>query len=1044
MSGNRLKPCPFANDIHTMRLKHPELTLCRVSQFFTRLCCKLLAEKRPVELEIAGPTDRISREAALKLDYRPASLGDDLGPDWSTHWLKVRAGIPAAWQGKTVLLRFHTGSEALLWLDGAPYHGFNTEDAPIFGDSGRAEAVLPAQVVDSGRLEAEVEIACNGLWGVSNGAGTPACSHYKLHEVQLALRDEEAWRLAHDLVVPLKWLEEFPETKCSEPWMGLPTVTPTSKKLPPWPGRLLQLLNHFCNICDSEDRGTWAAGRDVLREIYAHHNATFAHQITAVGHAHIDTAWLWPIAETKRKCSRSFSTALNIMERHPTFRFACSQAQQYAWMRELYPALYERIRAAARRGQWLPVGGTWVEPDCNIPSGESLVRQFLLGQRFFKREFGAYCREFWNPDVFGYSGALPQIMQGAGIEFFLTQKLSWNQFNKPHHQNFYWEGIDGSRVLTHFPPADTYNALDAGNLIRHFHQHERNAMDHDRVNEGLMLFGWGDGGGGPNHHMMEVIERIEDFQGFPRVQTGRPDEFFDRLKAALDEAPVMVGELYFEYHRGTYTTQAANKRDNRLCERMLRDVELLAAIARHEGGAEAYPGDAINSIWEKVLLNQFHDILPGSSIRAVYEDSDRDYTECLKSLGSLKSAAAPAVVSGRKPAGHTLVNTLGWERTGLVELPDKSLALATAPSCGCAPLVSQTPEHGTASAVQQGGQWILENGLLRATFDAAGRITSLRDLKANREVIAPGSAGNRFVLFEDYPHLFDAWDVDPTHLEKSWDVPAESVRIVESGALRASLEWTCHFGESRMTCRALLAADAPMLEFACEVDWRHRHRFLKVEFPVAVHAPEASFEIQFGHVRRATHFNTSHDVARFESPAHFWADLSEEGYGVALLNDCKYGHAVHGNVLRLSLLRGSTSPDPKADIGRQCFRYALYPHAGTLAEAQVVRRAQEFNTPWTIVPGAVMSARSWFNVDSPHLIIDTVKKAEDSDALIVRLYECHGARGSATLATTLPFARAERVDLLEEQPEPIANASNGAVPLSFHPFEIITVKLASA
>ncbi len=1025
------------------RQKHPSLTLARAGQFFTRLCGKLLEDKRPVEMQIAGPLERMPRAAALAQAFRDARLGDELGPAWATYWLKISARIPSEWRGRTVLLRFCSGSEALLWLDGVPFHGFNMEDAPVFGDSGRAEAVLPASVVESGRLDCEIEIACNGLWGNTTGMGTPTSACYKLYEVQLAVRDDEAWKMAHDLVIPLKWLEEMPELKNPEPWLGLPPNPPTRQKLPPWPGRVLQLLNEFCNVCDSEDRSTWNAGRAMLAEIYRHRNATFAHQITAVGHAHIDTAWLWPIAETKRKCARSFSTALHIMDAHPSFRFACSQAQQYAWVKEEYPGLYEKIRAAVARNQWLPVGGTWVEPDCNIPSGESLVRQFLLGQRFFRREFGAYCREFWNPDVFGYSGALPQIMRGVGIEYFLTQKLSWNQFNKPHHQNFYWEGIDGSRVLTHFPPADTYNALDVGNLIRHFHQHERNAMDHDRVGEGLMLFGCGDGGGGATHHMLEVIERLQDFQGFPRVQTGRPDEFFDRLKQALDEAPVQVGELYFEYHRGTYTTQAANKRDNRRCERMLRDVEVLASIARHIGHSTTYPTDELNRVWEKVLLNQFHDILPGSSIREVYEDTARDYAECLAALETMKAATASALVPERDAAGLTLVNTLGWERTGLIELLDKSLAFATAPSCGSSPLISRRPSNGAATVREEEGNWILENGLLRVAFDVSGRITSLRDLKADREVIAAGAYGNRFVLFEDYPHAWDAWDIDPTHLEKFEDVPAESVRIAETGDLRVALEMAYRFGESRMSCRATLDADAPLIEFACDVDWQHRHRFLKVEFPVTVHSPEAAFEIQFGHVKRATHFNTSYDIARFESPAHFWVDLSEEGYGVALLNDCKYGHAIHSNVMRLSLLRGSTSPDPEADLGRHRFRYALYPHTGSLADAQVVRRAQEFNTPWIILPGGASATVSWLAVDSPHLILDTVKKAEDSDALIVRLYECHGARGQTTLRTALPFTRAERVNLLEENAEALTGAdpARGTVPIAFRPFEIITIRL---
>ena len=1008
-----------------MRHKHPELTFARIQHFFTRLCGKIIAETRPLDLEIAGPVDRISWAEAQRLAYKPAAIGQELGPGWSTHWLRLRGEIPAAWRDSTVVVRFSTGSEALLWLDGVPFHGFNHEGQPVFLDRGRAEAVLPQALVESGRLAGEIEIACNGLWG----AGPDW--RFKLELAELARRDDAAWKMAHDLVILVKWLEEMPEMKYPEPWMGQPTIPPTAKKLPPWPGRVLQLLNRFCNVCDTEDRATWPAGQAILDEIYTHRNATYTHQVIAVGHAHIDTAWLWPLAETKRKCARSFSNALHILDRHRTLRFACSQAQQYAWMKETYPGLYERIRAAARRGQWIPVGGTWVEPDCNLPSGESLVRQFLVGQRFFKQEFGRYCREFWNPDVFGYNGQLPQIMRGAGIEYFLTQKLSWNQFNKPHHQNFHWEGIDGSRVLTHFPPADTYNALDFTNLVRHFHQHERGATDHDRVGLGMMLYGWGDGGGGPSHHMAEILERLEDLQGFPRVSSAAPEEFFERLKAELTEAPVSVGELYFEYHRGTYTTQAANKRDNRRCERQLRDVELLAAVGWH-----GYPKAELDRLWRLVLLNQFHDILPGSSIRAVYEDSARDYADCFQTLSRLEAAALPVAVGPRGPTGHTLVNTLGWERSGVVELPDQSLVLATVPACGYAPSVARSPVHGPVAVRQEGGEWILENGLLRAAFDAAGHLTSLR---TSREAIAPGARANRFALYEDYPHnpTLDAWELDPAHLEKSWDVVAHSVRAIDNGALRAGLEFAYQFGESRMTCRATLAADTSFVEFACTVDWQHRHRFLKVEFPVAVHTPEAAFDIGFGHVRRPTHFNTSYDVARFESPAHFWADLSEEGFGVALLNDSKYGHAVHGNVLRLSLLRGPTHPDPQADLGAHQFRYALYPHDGALAAGEVVRRAHEFNTPWTILPGATSAARSWFSVDTPHLVLDTIKRAEDSDALIVRLHECHGARGTARLGTSVAIQEACRVNLLEEDPEPLATLD--AIP--FRPFEIITLRL---
>lgn len=1016
------------------RLRHPELTLARAVKFFERMCSRLIRDARPLEMEIAGPMDRLPREEALRQSFRPAKLGEELGPPWSTFWLKIRGNIPSEWRtDRTVAVRFVSGSEALLWLDGRPYQGFNWEEKPIFRDGGRAEAVLPADVVARGRVEAEIEIACNGLWGApAPGLGAPTSTRYRLYDARLVLRDEEAWALVHDLALLVLWLSELPELKAGE-------VSPISKKLPPWPGRVLQLLNRFCNVCDSEDPATWTAGREILREILSHRNGSHVHRISAVGHAHIDTAWLWPIAETKRKCARSFSSALRLMARYEDFRFACSQAQQYQWIQENYPALYLEILDAVRRGRWIPVGGTWIEPDCNLPSGESLVRQFLYGQRFFKREFGSYARIFWNPDVFGYSGALPQILKGAGIRYFLTQKLSWNQFNRPLHQNFLWEGVDGSRVLVHFPPADTYNALDFDNLLRHFHQHERNAVDHDRVSEAMMLFGFGDGGGGPTDHMVETIGRLEDFQGFPRVQMQDPHAFFERLEKSLEEPPVHVGELYLEYHRGTYTTHADVKRCNRLCERLLRDVEMAFAFA-HVRARARYPAGELEGIWKKVLLLQFHDILPGTSIRAVYEEAARDYAECLKRLEALRLAAAEAWVGPRKTEGATVVNTLCWPRRGIVEWQGQT-ALVSAPPLGFAPLVNETAVSGPAVAREEGGVFVLENGLLCAVFDRAGRLVRLTDLRKRREVLADGEWGNRFRLFEDYPHAWDAWDVDPTHLEKADDWPADAAEITQSGPLRAGIRFRYGLGTNVLSCEVVLDADSPMLEFRARASWQMRHRFLKVEFPVAVRSPHAAYEIQFGHVWRPTHFNTGHDIARFESPAHFWCDLSETGYGVALLNDCKYGHSVHGHVMRLSLIRGPTHPDPEADKGEHVFRYAIYPHAGTLWESEVVRRAHEFNTPWLVLNGVPAEAHSEWSCDSRHLILDTVKKAEDSDDLIFRLYECHGARGWASFHTALGFSRIERVNLLEEEAEPIASGAKARnFALSFRPFELISLR----
>lgn len=1020
-------------------LKHPALTIRRIEQFTERFQRHIHPERVPLHVRVAGPVGRISFDEAQKLAYRPFRGKFSMEPLWATFWYRLEGAVPAHWRNRPVDLFFHGESEALLWIDGEPAQGLNYEARP-FEDGGRISARLPAALVRRGRIAVQVEAACNSLFG-SQGD-----NRYAFSGAELALFDQEAWDLFHDLLVPAQYLRTLvQENRPGQPWLGYHVAG----NLSAWDGYLVERLNEICNIADADDRSSWEKIRPLLKEVYRHRNATYAHEISAIGHAHIDTAWMWPMAETKRKCARTFSTALSAMRRYPNYKFSCSQAQQYQWMKDDYPSIYRGIKAAVKRGQWIPVGGSWIEPDCNIPSGESLVRQFLYGKRFFRQEFGWDCKELWNPDVFGYSGALPQIIKLSGMDYFLTQKLAWNQFNKPWHQNFLWQGIDGSRVLTHFPPAETYSAMNGTAIVKDLLVHEKGMVDHDRANEGMLLFGYGDGGGGPTVHMLEVLDRVKDFQGIPRTAQRTSLEFFKRLETRLEAAPVIEGELYLEIHRATYTTHGDNKRNNRRCEFLLRGVEMLSAVARHRAGA-AYPAAELERLWKKVLLNQFHDILPGTSIQEVHEVCRREYEEVFAAAAKLEKKAAQALAA-RRPDGISLINTCGWERRGLVELDDAAaipgaqkswrgafLAEAVVPSCGAAPLRAAAAGAPAASARKIERGFVLENEFLRAEFSTDGRLVRLGDKRHDREVLEAGQPANQLVLFEDRPVDFEAWDVEACHLENRSPLPAaKRARIIERGPLRAGLEFQYAFGKSAMTQRVFLDRLEARLDFECDVDWRHRKRFLKVEFPVAVHAPEAAFEIQFGHVKRPTHFSSSHDMARFEVSGHKWVDVSEAGYGVALFTDSKYGYAVHGNVMRISLLRGSEAPDPTADLGRNFFRFALFPHAGTLQQAGVVRRACEFNAPWIPVAGEI-ERQSWFSIDSPHVVIDTVKKAEDSGRLIVRLYECHGARGKARLATSLPLAGATLTNLLEEPLEPLP-VRDGEVELAFKPFQILTV-----
>ncbi len=957
---------------------HEDYTRGRLAKTAERLRALIYPETvHPERLFVAGPVDRISFEEAQGLEYRPAELGERFGPLWATYWFHVTARLPDAWAGRRVDLLWDSSSEATLWVDGLPLQGLARP---------RPDATLTGSA-EPGPLELHVEMACNGMFGKQ-------ADPFELRRCELALFDPDAWRLFFDFDV-LRALEAEPDLE------------------PSWKGELLSGLNRFCNVWDADDREPWGEARAILERLYEHRNGSHVHELGAIGHGHLDTAWLWPLAETYRKAIRTFSSQTRYMDEYPEYRFACSQAQQYAWIEERAPELWERIRAKVEAGQFVPVGGTWIEPDCNIPSGESLVRQFLHGQRYFESRFGRRCREFWNPDVFGYNGQLPQLMRGAGMTRFLTQKLSWNRFNAPDHHTFTWQGIDGSEVLAHFPPADTYNS-DA--TVEELRRVARDYKDHARSNRSLLVFGHGDGGGGPTRAMLETLRRARDLQGLPRTEIATSDAFFDALEAEPGERPVLVGELYFEYHRGTYTSQARTKHGNRRSEQALHDAEFLAAA---RGGE--YPRAELDRLWKLLLLQQFHDILPGSSIRLVYEDAERDLAEV--------EAGAEALCAAALGTGDVPVNTVGVSRREVADGPSGPVAVE-APPYGAGAVVASRDTVSVDGLV-------LENAHLRAALSPDGTLLSLVERSSGREALT--DPGNRLELYEDRPLEFDAWDVDPFHLETRRDCePAESWSVVTDSPLRAEVAFERAVGEaSRLRQVVRLDAGARRLEFRTEVDWHESHVILKVAFPVAARAMNATYEMQFGCVERPTHFTTSYDRARYEVPGHRWADLSEHGFGVALLTDSKYGYSCHGNELRISLLRAPKSPDPEADMGRHEFAYAVLPHAGGWREAGVVAEGVRFNAPlrW----GADLPQLA--AVDDANLVLDTIKRAEDSDALVLRLYEAHGARGTARVKLGVPFRAARRASLLEDDGEPLA-VDGDAIAVPYGPYEIVTVKVA--
>ena len=939
-------------------IRHLGYTRERLAQMSHRLQERIYAEVRPADsVLVSGPVDRISWEEAQTLEYRPAVMGERFGPLWATYWFRMGATVPEEWRGRRIDLLFASQSEAALWRDGRIVQGLNTG-----GDGERPDAMLACSA-QPGPLDVQIELACNGMFGEKP---EPA----ELRRCDIALFDEEAWTLFFDFDT-LRALEA--ETADAA-----------------WSGRLREELNRFCNDGDPA----------ILRALYACRNATHAHELAAIGHAHIDTAWLWPVAETYRKTLRSFSSQLRYMEDYPEYRFACSQAQQYAWIKERNPELWERIRAAVARGQFVPVGGSWVEPDCNLPSGESLIRQFLHGQRWFEAELGRRHREFWSPDAFGYAGQLPQILRECGITRFLTQKLSWNRFNQPEHHTLTWQGDDGSEVLAHYPPADTYNSeVSVGELLKVV----RDYRDHAHSATSLLVFGHGDGGGGPTRAMLETLRRAADLQGVPRTTQRTSEEFFDALEAGGADRPVHVGELYFEYHRGVYTSQARTKRGNRRAEQALHDAEFIACLNGE------YPRAELDRLWKLLLQQQFHDILPGSSIALVYEDAER-------ALAAVE-AAADALI----PPGNTLVNTAGFARREVV-----GDAMVEAAPYGAARVVEPGDE------VQVDGL-MLENEYLRVRLSPDGSVESVLHKASGREALA--APGNLLELYDDRPVAYDAWDIDPSALEMRRDFPPATSWRATATPLRAEIT----FERPGLTQVVRLDTGSRRLEFHVTIDWHEEHTLLKVCFPLAVHARTATYAMPFGYAERPTHWSTSWDRARYEVPGHRWADLSEHGFGVALLNDCKYGWSCFGNELRLSLLRSPRSPDPTADIGRHAFAYALLPHGDGWREAGVVGEAACFNAPLRATSGAI--PESFASVDDPNLVLDTIKRAEDSDALVLRLYEAHGARGLARVRVTEPFASARRVDALEDDGDAL-QAEGDAVLVAYRPHEVITIKLA--
>nr|XP_021523910.1 alpha-mannosidase 2C1 isoform X2 [Aotus nancymaae] len=1044
-------------------LKHWRTTLERVEKFVSPLYftdCNLRGRLFGASCPVAALSsfltpERLPYQEAVQQDFRPAQVGDRFGPTWWTCWFRVELTIPEAWVGQEVHLCWESDGEGLVWREGEPVQGLTKEGE-------KTSYVLTDRLGegDPRRLTLYVEVACNGLLGAGKGSMIAAPDPEKMFQLS---RAELAvfHRDVHNLLVDLELL------------LGI------AKGLGKDSQRSFQALytaNQMVNVCNPAQPETFPVAQALASRFFGQRGGESQHTIHATGHCHIDTAWLWPFKETVRKCARSWVTALQLMERNPEFIFACSQAQQLEWVKSHYPGLYSRLQEFASRGQFVPVGGTWVEMDGNLPSGEAMVRQFLQGQNFFLQEFGKMCSEFWLPDTFGYSAQLPQIMRGCGIRHFLTQKLSWNLVNSFPHHTFFWEGLDGSHVLVHFPPGDSYGMQGS---VEEVLNTVANNRDKGRANHSAFLFGFGDGGGGPTQTMLDRLKRLSNTDGLPRVQLSSPRQLFSALESGSGQLCTWVGELFLELHNGTYTTHAQIKKGNRECERILHDVELLSSLALARNAQFLYPAAQLQHLWRLLLLNQFHDVVTGSCIQMVAEDAMRHYEDIRSHGNTLLSNAAAALCAGEPgPEGLLIVNTLPWKRTEVMALPKPggahSLGLTPSPgdsaqhglcSCSCphlaaapaAPAACVRSARGPTNSASRppptktDGSVTLDNGIIRVRLDPTGRLTSLVLVASGREAIAEGAVGNQFVLFDDVPLYWDAWDVMDYHLENRKPVLGQpgTLAVGTKGGLRGSAWFLLQISpNSRLSQEVMLDVGCPYVRFHTEVHWHEAHKFLKVEFPARVRSSQATYEIQFGHLQRPTHYNTSWDWARFEVWAHRWMDLSEHGFGLALLNDCKYGASVRGSILSLSLLRAPKAPDATADMGRHEFTYALMPHKGSFQDAGVIQAAYSLSFPLLALPApGPAPATSWsaFSLSSPAVVLETVKQAESSPqsrSLVLRLYESHGSHADCCLHLSLLVQEAILCDLLE-RPDPAGHLplQDNRLKLTFSPFQVLTLLL---
>ncbi|ORX38066.1 glycosyl hydrolases family 38 N-terminal domain-domain-containing protein [Kockovaella imperatae] len=1012
-----------------------------------------LDDKEHVRIELwsaPGLTKPIFAEAS-KQTYRPSAKGECFGPAWSNHWFRVTLDIPPGWRElERVQLDWDSSGEALVYSEsGEAIQGLSGDSARFQ----RNEFVIPQRHRCSGSVTYLIEASCSGMVGETHNG------RFSLRVADLVAPNMEAWRLKWDFET-LKEIYEY----CPDTVLGQRCLTIASRAMKAFKrGRPEQIAAARTAISD------WIMQPGRHRSKSSEHSSTWA-----LGHCHIDTANLWTYSVTQQKSARSWSSQLRLMEEFPAYNFTVTQAQQLKWVENLYPELFHRLKLQALRGRFQVIGATWVEMDTNIPSGESLCRQFLHGQRYFESRFGQRCTTFALPDSFGFSSQLPQIARLSGATNFYTQKMSWNLTNHFPHTSFNWIGLDGSQLLSHMSPTELYSSTCS---IPEICMNITNHGNADVAADSIFLFGHGDGGGGPINWMLERLSRVQAVaEGceagglLPTIKIdGSFDEFYETLREKTNNGmalPTWHGEMYLERHRACQTSQARIKRSNRKLEILIREVELLATLASIRDTDFHYPATALESIWERILLNQFHDVIAGTAFGRVYTEVEQMNEALFQELDQILQQACKAISAGQSVM--VAFNSLPWlSRREVCSYDGHQTVFASTPESGhiLARPIQWQDLVLPATVIHSGDEITISTSTIAIVLQG-GRITSLVDIAQARELIPTGQSGG-LSLYIDIPHDYDAWEVESYTLDDEEQLEFTDLEIVENSPLRTVITARAAVGEhSTATCRISIDNIAPstrpdarhMIRFDAEVEWHDHHQLLCFTLPLNINSDYATYDSQFGFNKRPTHRNTSWDAAKFEVCAHTFADLSEYGYGVALLNDCKYGYTVRGNVMRLSLLRGPTEPDLECDMGHHQFSWAIYPHVGLYHQSDVADVAAAFNAPMRVV--SAMSDGSSFAAppfempirleSSKSIAISAVKRGQDDHhteafTIIMRLYERFGGHAKAKLRiSNLRVLKAELVNILEEKlaEVPLRQEGDGYhLDLLFGSFELVTVKL---